>query len=287
MTVATGTLPTFLIIGAMKSGSTTLYNHLRQHPDIFLPAYKEPEFFVAEKTWSRGLSWYSSLFAEAGDSIAVGEASTSYTKFTEFDGVPARIASVLPQAQLVYVLREPLARMRSMYQHQVLTGRERRPIDLALLEDDRYIGPSLYAENIRRYLDHFPREQLHLMLTDDLQADPVEAVRGVTTFLGLSDEPDFVPESRVDLRTSDRRADRRLKSRVRGLAPVEVAFRRAPGPVQDALRRLTTRPTEPTTPTLPSPATERALLDRLQPDLLELHCLLGDNFAAWDLLEPQ
>lgn len=285
MTISQGRLPTFLIIGAMKSGSTTLYNHLREHPEVFLPDYKEPEFFVEEKNWLRGVSWYESLFAGAGTASAVGEGSTSYAKFTEFAGVPARIASVLPEVRLVYVIREPIARMRSMYQHQVLTGRESRSIDEALLDDDRYLGPSLYAENARRYLEHFPRERLHIMLTDDLQQDPATALRGVTEFLGLPDTPDFVPEDRVDLRTSDRRVDRRIKSRVRGLAAVEVGFRRAPSSVQNALRKVATRPSATRGPPELAPDTVEVLLERVRPDLENLALILGRPFDAWGLLD--
>ncbi|MCZ3388530.1 MAG: sulfotransferase domain-containing protein [Actinomycetia bacterium] len=285
MTTSPGRLPTFLIIGAMKSGSTTLYNHLRQHPEVMLPDYKEPEFFVEEKNWSRGVDWYRSLFIGAGEVTAVGEASTSYTKFTEFGGVPARIASVLPDVQLVYVLREPISRMRSMYQHQVLTRSESRPINEALLKDDRYLGPSLYAENARRYLDYFPRDRLHFLLTDDLQKDPSAAVRGVTEFLGLPDTPDFVPTERVDLRTSDRRADRRIKSRVRGLAAVEVGFRRAPSSVQNLLRRVATRPSTASGPTELDPATVEVLLEKVRPDLENLTRMLGPQFDAWGLLD--
>src|SRR5215210_7255111 len=110
-----GRLPDFLVIGAMKAGTTTLYNHLRGHPDIFMTSYKEPEFFVAEKTWGRGTAWYQRLFADAPDAARLGEASTSYSKCTEFTGVPERIHSLIPDVQLLYVLRHPIARIESMY----------------------------------------------------------------------------------------------------------------------------------------------------------------------------
>ena len=280
----TGRLPDFLLIGAMKSGSTTLYHHLREHPRLFLPAYKEPEFFVSGKGWERGVDWYSGLFADARSDQLVGEGSTSYTKPTEFPGVPERIRSVVPQVRLVYLLREPVARMRSMYAHMVLTGRERRPVDEALLTDETYLAPSRYADNIRRYLDVFPREQLHVMLTDDLQADPVAAVGGVTAFLGLADEPGFVVSRRTDLRTDDRRADRGVKSRLRGVAAVETGFQRLPAPVRGALRRVATRPTEPP-PNRLHPETEGALRELLRGDLEDLRRLLGPGFTAWGHLD--
>ncbi len=270
----------------MKSGSTTLYNHLRVHPQVFLPAYKEPEFFVAGKNWERGVDWYRGLFADAGDDQLTGEGSTSYTKPTEFPGVPERIRSVVPDVRLVYILREPLSRIRSMYAHMVLTGREKRPLDEAVLADETYLAPSRYADNIRRYLEHFPREQLHLMLTDELQADPAAAVAAVTRFLGLRDRPDLVLEQRADLRTDDRRADRGVKSRLRGVAIVETGFQRLPGPVRSAVRRLATRPAPGAPPPL-RPETEKVLLERLRDDLADLQVLLGPSFDAWGRLDAR
>jgi hypothetical protein len=278
--VPSGRLPDFLIIGAMKAGTTTLYNHLACHPRVFLPDYKEPEFFVAEKNWGRGLSWYQSLFSGASGEQLVGEGSTSYTKFSEFPGVPGRIHATAPAAKLIYILREPVERIRSMYAHMVLTGRERRPIDEAVLADDTYLGPSKYGENLRRYLDEFPREQLHVMLTEDLASDPTRAVRGVTRFLGVPDVEGFVRGDRADLRTSDRRADRWFKSRARGVAALEIGFRRLPGPAQRAVRRIATHEATGADATL-LPETERELRQRLSADGAQLRRLLGPVAPTW------
>ena len=276
------TLPNFLIIGAMKSGSTTLYNHLRDHPRVFMTSYKEPEFFVAEKTWSRGVDWYSRLFAGAGDALAVGEASTSYTKAGEFDGVPARIRSLIPEARLIYILRDPVARIQSMYEHLVLTGHESRPIDEAVLTDPKYLGPSLYARNLQLYLEHFPREQLHIVFTDDLRDDPVGTVSRVTRFLDLPPQPGFRPAAREDLKTSERFADRRAKTWVRKFPSVHIAFQQLPAPVRGGLRRVATRKSVPERPRLSAEA-ELHLRERLAPDLAELRRLLGDDMVPWGI----
>ena len=80
-----------------------------------MPDYREPGFFVAEMNWPRGPGWYESPFAGAGDAIAHGEASPTYTMYPYFDGVPERIANVMPDVKLICVLRDPVERMRSMY----------------------------------------------------------------------------------------------------------------------------------------------------------------------------
>src|SRR6266568_6603804 len=94
-----GRLPNFFVIGAMKAGTTSLYEYLFAHPNVFLPTEtKEPAFFA--RNWRRGEGWYRSLFAGAGDAVAVGEASTSYTKYPTITTVPDRMASVVPEARL-------------------------------------------------------------------------------------------------------------------------------------------------------------------------------------------
>lgn len=126
-------LPTFVVIGAMKAGTVSLRHYLDEHPDVFLGRggmFGEPNYFVAEYNWSRGRAWYESLFADAdadaGQAGAIGECSPSYTMAPAFPGVPERMAAVIPDARLVYVVRDPVARMQSMYMHQVSAGRERR-----------------------------------------------------------------------------------------------------------------------------------------------------------------
>lgn len=180
------TLPTFLVIGAQKSGTTSLYRYLQGHPDVFLPDWKEPGFFVEEQTWTRGLEWYESLFRGAGDAKARGEASTAYTMFPFFAGVPERIRSVVPDVRLVYVLRDPVERMRSAYVHALSTGAEHRPIGSALLDSSTYALISSYALQLEQYLDHFDRSQILVVLSSRLSQAPVPTLHAVQDFLGIS-----------------------------------------------------------------------------------------------------
>ena len=153
------TRPTFVVIGAMKAGTVSLRHHLDEHPDVFLGqggagrggTFGEPNFFIAEDNWPRGRSWYESLFDGAGPAVAVGECSPCYTWAHAFRGVPERMAQLVPEAQLVYMVRDPIARMQSMYMHQVSAGRERRRAEAALL-DDRYLGPSRYGFQLAAFL---------------------------------------------------------------------------------------------------------------------------------------
>ena len=116
------TLPTFLIIGTMKGGTTSLYRYLRQHPEVFMPERKELNFFVdeyagppidppEERNWSRGITWYEHQFADAERERAVGEASANYSRHPTYPGVAERIAAVVPNVKLIYVMRNPIDRV--------------------------------------------------------------------------------------------------------------------------------------------------------------------------------
>lgn len=95
------TLPNFLVIGAMKAGTTSMHRYLDAHPDVFMATQKELNFFIEELNWSKGLGWYEERFAEAGDATARGEASPGYAGYPVRRGVPERIAATLPDARFV------------------------------------------------------------------------------------------------------------------------------------------------------------------------------------------
>ena len=120
-------LPDFVVIGAPKSGTTSLWSYLRAHPQIYMTPEKEPEFFNDEEHWSRGVSWYERLFADAGDALVVGEASVRYAAYRPASAsVPQRMAGVIPDAKLVYVVRHPVHRMVSTWWHNRAYLREAR-----------------------------------------------------------------------------------------------------------------------------------------------------------------
>jgi hypothetical protein len=189
-----GRLPNFLIIGAMKGGTTSLFHYLREHPQVFTPSFKAPEFFAGRAHTGRGLDWYRKLFAACpAEAVAVGEASNVYTKYPTYAGVPQRIAEHIPEARLIYVVRDPIARMRSHYQHRVTEGREKAPFEQAVFENSIYLDYSKYAMQLEQYLEHFPRQQILVITSEALRSDRAVTVERVYRFLGVDET--FVPES--------------------------------------------------------------------------------------------
>src|SRR5918999_1701883 len=162
-------LPNFLIIGASKAGTTSLWAYLREHPQVFMCEPKELHFFVADMNWTRGLRWYERHFEGAGKAIAVGEACGAYARYPLRPGVPARIAEVLPETRLIYLVRHPIKRMISNYILNVRLAVEREAsIDRALLSDPQYLDASRYAMQIEQYLPYFDREQLLIIQSEEL-----------------------------------------------------------------------------------------------------------------------
>lgn len=204
-------LPDFLVIGAQKAGTTALYAYLRWHPSIGGPFWKEVSFF--DRHWARGAGWYRGQFPLRRDGMLVGEASPSYI-FHPL--APARVFSVVPDVRIIALLREPGDRAYSQYQHESALGRESLSFEDALAaEDERlegeierlcsdprafsrawwdhtYVSRGLYADQLERWLEFFPREQVFVVTTEEFGARPEETYASVLAF--LSAPPHSLPD---------------------------------------------------------------------------------------------
>jgi hypothetical protein len=277
-------LPNFFILGAQKAGTTALHTYLAGHPQVFLPAVKEPDFFVREHAWSRGIAWYEELFAAAGDAVARGEASTSYTMFPFFTGVPQRLLGVVPTPKLIYLMRDPVVRMRSAYQHGLSRGMETRSIEDALLHETRYLIPSCYAFQLEQWLPHVPADDVLLLTAEALRTDRTTTLARVLEFLGV--DPTWRPadlDREVHV-SEDKRAPRRYWQRY------VATVHRMPGAVPVRMRhaqregsRWLTRPIDAEELVVSDELRER-LAAMLRPDLVRVAGLMGDGFDCWGLL---
>ena len=221
---AGGRLPDFLMIGATKAGTTSLHAYLRAHPDVFLHPRKEMRFFTTEHHWERGADWYAAQFAEGGDAPAVGEASNAYTRHPAYPGVPARAASVLPDARFVYLTREPFARLESHYRWRLSTGYEWRPPAEAFRADPSYIAASLYGLQLAEWRRHYGAERLLVVQCERLFAAPRPHLEEICGFLGVGFDP------RLPFRRENSTQDRRAVA-----APLR---RLARGPLRKPVRRF-------------------------------------------------
>ncbi|MEM8504597.1 MAG: sulfotransferase domain-containing protein [Cyanobacteria bacterium P01_D01_bin.1] len=154
-------LPNFLIIGAPKAGSTSLWNELRQHPNVFLTSIKEPNFFCVNSANYQDWSWYTSLFRDGVGKSAIGEASVAYSLVERNPTTPALIAQHLPHIRLIYIVRHPLQRIESAWLHHICM-RNSIPSDFsqAVREFRPLIEGTLYSRNLGEYRRYFADEQI-------------------------------------------------------------------------------------------------------------------------------
>ena len=187
------TLPNFLIIGAPKAGTTSLYYFLNQHPEIYMSPVKEPHFFSYENQifkyngpsdqqrcdnmFVTNLSQYHSLFDQVRDEKAIGEASSMYLYS---DTAPQKIAKYLPEVKLILMLRHPVDRAYSSYLHLVRDNRETLSFSEALESETNrlsqgwmpfwgYQKMSFYHDYIERYFQQFGRDRILIHIYDDLK----------------------------------------------------------------------------------------------------------------------
>lgn len=200
----TGSLPNLIIIGAMKSGTSSLHFYLDQHPDVQMSRTKELHFFIEENNWSRGLDWYRSHFSQRFP--VRGESTPAYTHFPFRRGVPQRIHEIIPEARLIYVVRDPMERTLSHYVHAVSAGRESRPVDQAVTNpDEPYVTRSRYFTQIAQYLEYFPPEQILIVNTYDLLRNRSDVVSRAFDFVGVDASFDSEQFSRMRGKGGDKR----------------------------------------------------------------------------------
>lgn len=194
--MSSGDLPTFIIIGAMKCGTSSLYAYLDRHPDICMSAPKEPSFFVHNR--HRSLKWYKNRFQQ--EASIRGEASTHYTKYPIHEGVPKRMYSLLPDAKLIYLVRSPINRFVSHYVHNYVAEGERRSVEEALhpLQDQNpYLAYGKYFMQLQRYLNYYSRDQILLIKSSSLKDDKRATLEEVFAFVEARPERyNFEPEIR-------------------------------------------------------------------------------------------
>lgn len=184
----------FLIIGAQKSGTTSLFHYLRVHPQIHIPFVKEIGFFSTERKFRKGVPWYLKHFADAHPQQIIGEISPQYMAHPAAVG---QIHALFPDTRLIAVLRNPIDRAYSAYRMAVRRGGERHTMQEALTPPDTglpsndYISMGLYGKILEGYLNYFPASQIRLVFTEELAAKPGQVMQGLLGFLGVDEN--FIP----------------------------------------------------------------------------------------------
>ncbi len=279
----------FAVIGAQKAGTTSVFVHLRVHPQIFMPADKELPFFSRDEVFERGLAPYlAEHFAGAPDDALWG---TSTPQYMADPRVPARMRQVAPGIKLIALLRDPVERAFSHHQMRARLGWETRPFARAVdelsakaaLERARLLGDDVDAEGecyltwgeygriLGHYLREFPREQLLVLYAEDLARDPLDVLRRIFRFLEV--DADFAPPD-VARRHHAGGLDALVRRApvIERIRPLWTLWRALPEPVRAPLRRWLETASRPKL----DAATRARLAEFYADDVRRLEALTGE-----------
>lgn len=271
-------LPSFVIVGAVKAATTWTGNQLRAQPSLFLPT-AEPHYFSSR--FDRGPVWYASLFAGASEDQIVGEKSADYLAHPE---AARRLTAILPAARIIVQLRSPVERAYSdycmLYRRGTVDGRIERHLTGSSRES-RFLDGGLYRQHLDRFFDRFDREQIQVVLYEDIQRVPATVLEAVRSHIGLSAPVAAVAPAH---RHNDSRAPMLPIGMRRALAPLKgaVAPLRRHDWFKGLHRRLARKVDYPALTT----DLRRRLRDYYAADVEALQTVLGRNLDHWLAAEP-
>lgn len=285
------TLPTFMIIGVAKAGTTSLYRYLEQHPQVFMCPIKGTNFFGYEdaRDWkwadegkppalrhfkATTLEEYEAWFDEATDQIAIGESSPQYFRCP---GAARRIHDCLPSVKLVASLRNPADRAFSGFMMRTRRGEPVESIYKELTAESSHVKEGFYYRRLKRYFDVFPKEQLKIIIFEEFKKEPANLVLDLFEFVGVTSE--FVPDTSTRHNRGAIPKRRVLNRLFYHPAVVSTAKSVLPEPLQEAARRvrqLNLRKPPPFPPDL-----RARLLAHYREDILKLEDLLDRDLSVW------
>lgn len=287
-------LPDFFLLGAAKTGTTSLHHYLRQHPALFLPAVKELDFFNADASrFPDALDQYLSYFGDAGERRS-GDATPLYFRRPALVAARMRRLYGARTPRFLVLIRDPVRRAYSHYLHKVSQGTEPLSFEEALqaerdhCEEKRrawktYFTDGCYAERLTQWWDAFPRERFLVLRSQTLFHRPQTALRRIFYFLGVGPDVSIDTDARLN-QTGERQS--RLLGYVLSSLPSElstVARRWTPEPVrlwvEQFVRRSVTE-TDSDRPTL-APDIEHRLRARYTPHVRRLASLLDEDLSDW------
>lgn len=217
--------PDFIIVGAMKCGTTTLAAQLGAQEGIFVTEPKEPCYFSDNAVFAKGPDWYAGLFAGASPGDIAGEASTHYTKRPDLPRTVERMKAALPEVRLVYMIRDPMARIVSHYIHEWSQGVLSRPLEVEIDAHASLVDYGLYGFQIAPFVEAYGAEAICLTSLERMKADPGGELARVAAHVGHAGPVAWVEDREAE----NVSAERSRELPMHGLLvdnPVATALRR-------------------------------------------------------------
>jgi hypothetical protein len=294
-------LPDFLVIGTAKAGTTSLYQYLKSHPEVYLSPIKEPRYFAhpevrpafvgplrnLPRVWK--IEDYRRLFEARTTELVAGEMSPQYLYH---ECSPGAICKLIPKAKLIAILRDPADRAFSHFCHNRRDGIESLADFAAALavEDERiaqnwwpafhYRHRGYYAQQLKRYLRLFPREQLLILVYDDMVADCPEVLKRICAFLGVDESHSFDTTVRYNVSWGMPHG-RLIHSGLKSALPAKRLIRAMlPARMRENLSRMASTVLMRRKPGL-DPSLREQLVSQFKPDILELQKIIGRDLSPW------
>jgi len=220
--------PNFIVIGAMKSGTTSLRYTLSCHPEVFMVYPKEPRFFYNDENYSKGLSWYSSFFEKAKGKKAIGEGSGFYAWKARNSETVKRIANTIPDVKIIYMVRHPIERIASHWSWEIASGKPLGSIEKAIQENRQFIDMSMYWEQISEYRKYFKDEQIKVLFLEDLKSNPYKFYQSCFYFLEVDPYFDITPYLNPQNQTEGRLTDSGILMKLRRIINLQKIKKRVP-----------------------------------------------------------
>ncbi|MEA2347914.1 MAG: hypothetical protein QOG62_1701 [Thermoleophilaceae bacterium] len=264
--------PNLIVIGAQKCGTSALHYYLRQHPDIAMSKPKELNFFIETRTWQNGVEWYEEHWPD--NALVRGEASPNYTAHPHFPGVAEKMAEVVPDAKLIFLVRDPISRMVSQYIHNYTKRAEHRDLAATLLDANKtYVNRSRYMFQLDQFLPYYKPESIMVIDSGNLRDQRMETLQRIFRFVGVDDgfnSKKYKEEKHV---TSDKERLNRLGA---------WALNNLSRPNYNRARRVL-----PLSKPIERPEIDDALREQLKEllgeDVARLREFTGEAFAGWQL----
>lgn len=217
------TLPNLIVIGAVKCGTSSLHYYLNLHPDIMMSRIKELYFFVDTHNWNRGIDWYKSHFK--GDAKIFGESSPGYTVFPGINGVPKKMYSVIPEAKLIYIVRDPIERIKSAYIHRLASGKEDRSINDALrnFDNNSYIYTSMYYFQLEQFFSFYNQNSIFILTLEELIINTAKSMSQIFKFLNIDDTFNSIKYNKILNKSSKKRLKNRIGLLLKRFSNIRMA----------------------------------------------------------------
>lgn len=287
-------LPNFLIVGAPKCGTTSLYHYLKQHHDVYMPELKEPHFFIDWKKSVKTLEDYKALFAKRQSEKAIGEASTGYLYC---ESAPNKIKTLVPGVKIIIMLRNPADMVFSLWRHNHRKHHDRLYFKEALNKEHLrmndphlhmkhgtwhanfyYFHRALYYNQVKRYIDTFGRDNVLTILFEDFRNNTLGTCRRVYEFLEV--DPCFIPKIEVHNEGVERRSRHFHELINQPPEPLALLGKMLPEKLAKNTKALLSRLNRK-----PAPIFEKShrqeLLNAYRSDINKLGTLIGKDLSFW------